>query len=96
MYQRLGGFYRNIFSADAHPSLILAHGARHLEESFTRTVIPEPKAETDYSYAQEDRSAGAECREWLADNRKTALLAEVGVGTIDQALLGLLPRRHQS
>lgn len=33
---------------------------------------------------------------WLLDGRKRALLAHVGVGTIDQALLGVLPVRHQS
>src|SRR5690606_14950362 len=38
----------------------------------------------------------AECAAWLADSRKKALLADVGVGTIDQALLGVLPVRHQS
>ncbi len=32
---------------------------------------------------------------WLI-NRKKALLAELGIGTIDQALLGILPSRHQS
>lgn len=94
MYQRLGGHYRALFPPDSHPSLILAHGARHLEESFTASVVPEPNADPDY--AREDPTGGAECRAWLADSRKTALLAEVGVGTIDQALLGVLPRRHQA
>src|SRR5207253_1942548 len=33
---------------------------------------------------------------WMRDSRKKAFLAEAGVGTIDQALLGVLPIRHQS
>ena len=41
-------------------------------------------------------SATAYCNAWLADNRKKALLADVGVGTLDQALLAVLPARHQS
>ncbi len=41
-------------------------------------------------------SAGAYCNQWLADSRKKSLLADVGVGTIDQALLAVLPARHQS
>ncbi len=32
--------------------------------------------------------------EWLADNRRRALLATVGVGSIDQALLSALPTKH--
>ncbi len=39
---------------------------------------------------------GLDVAGWLADSRKKALLAEVGVGTIDQGLLAVLPSRHQS
>jgi CRISPR-associated endonuclease/helicase Cas3 len=31
---------------------------------------------------------------WIADDRRKAFLAEIGVGTIDQALLAVLPSRH--
>ena len=41
-------------------------------------------------------AATAFCNAWLADSRKKALLADVGVGTLDQALLAVLPARHQS
>lgn len=94
MYRRLSGYYRALYPPDARPSLVLAHGSRHLEERFTASVVPEPRF--DHDQAVGDPGAGAECRAWLADHRKVALLAEVGVGTIDQALLGVLPRRHQS
>ena len=43
-----------------------------------------------------ETTAEAHCNAWLADNRKKALLADVGVGTIDQVLLAILPARHQS
>jgi len=33
---------------------------------------------------------------WARDSRKKVLLAQLGVGTIDQALLAVLPVRHQS
>lgn len=39
---------------------------------------------------------GQSATEWLQDSRKRALLAGVGIGTIDQALLGMLPVRHQA
>jgi CRISPR-associated endonuclease/helicase Cas3 len=41
-----------------------------------------------------DDAASDHCTAWLADRRKKALLAQVGVGTIDQALLGVLPAKH--
>ena len=41
-------------------------------------------------------AGGALCAQWLADNRKKALLSPCGVGTIDQALLAVLKTRHQA
>ena len=52
---------------------------------------------TDGSYGiKEHDSASSHCTAWLADSRKKALLAHIGVGTIDQALLGILAAKHQS
>jgi CRISPR-associated endonuclease/helicase Cas3 len=96
MYTRLGKAYRQLFGADARPSLVLAHGARHLSEEFRSSVgLPESAPATP-SYSEDEEPAEAYCSAWLADSRKKALLAEVGVGTLDQALLGVLPARHQS
>ncbi len=36
------------------------------------------------------------CAEWLASDRRRSLLADVGVGTVDQALLAALPVKFQS
>jgi CRISPR-associated endonuclease/helicase Cas3 len=41
-----------------------------------------------------DDAASDHCTVWLADHRKKALLAQAGVGTIDQALLAVLPAKH--
>ncbi|MHC1625779.1 MAG: CRISPR-associated helicase Cas3' [Methanoculleaceae archaeon] len=65
---------------DGRPSLILAHSAR---EQIGFLNSSQPQREDDATF-------------WLYDNRKKALLAHVGVGTIDQALIGILPHRHQS
>ncbi|WP_440998106.1 CRISPR-associated helicase Cas3' [Arhodomonas sp. SL1] len=94
MYRRMGQHYRRFFRTEDQPSLVLSHGARQLNDTFQASIVPEPNVDRPYG-AGED-SAGAACRSWFADTRKKALLAEVGVGTIDQALLGVLPRRHQS
>ena len=95
MYKRMSDVYHHLYEQGSQPSLILAHGGRNLSELFTESVGLS-KQEKDKDYDQDDCSASTYCNQWLADNRKKALLADVGVGTIDQALLGVLPARHQS
>ena len=102
MYKRLGDVYRKFYQASNNPSLILAHGARELSKDFQDSVIlaTQQTPDSDYLHGgkEEDQelSATAYCNAWLADSRKKALLADVGVGTLDQALLAVLPSRHQS
>ena len=95
MYQRLSKSYRSLFQGEPKPSLVLAHGASKLSEDFQETIQLSGQ-QSDRSYQKDDQSASAYCNQWLADGRKKALLADVGVGTIDQALLAVLPARHQS
>ncbi len=96
MYARLSDVYRQLYSSKTNPSLVLAHSARNLSDQFRQSLLPEidhPESE----YASSDAPpASVHCSQWFADSRKKALLAELGVGTIDQALLGILPSRHQS
>ena len=103
MYQRLSKVYSKFYQFDKNqPSLILAHGARELSESFRESLILSEQAlhDSDYQTGKHEKdqelSATAYCNAWLADSRKKALLADVGVGTLDQALLAVLPARHQS
>lgn len=95
MYERMAKSYKSLYAAESRPSLVLAHGARKLSKAFQDSIFL-PEQDQDSNYDQEDFSASAYCNQWLADNQKKALLADVGVGTIDQALLGVLPARHQS
>jgi CRISPR-associated endonuclease/helicase Cas3 len=94
MYVRMAECYRRLFCPDQHPSLILAHGSRHLSTAFRQSILPIGSGSD--TYGGEEPTGSAECAAWLADNRKKALLADAGVGTIDQALLSILPCRHQS
>lgn len=96
MYERLCKAYRRLYTDDAMPSLVLAHGARHLSEAFRKSLSLPDNTESQQKYDRHDESVEALCSAWLADSRKKALLAEVGVGTLDQALLAVLPARHQS
>ncbi len=86
--------YQRLFDASAEPSIVLAHSARHLSKAFMNSITDSSQEQAEYERNEE--TATAQCAAWLADNRKKALLADVGVGTLDQALLAILPSRFQS
>jgi CRISPR-associated endonuclease/helicase Cas3 len=92
MYARIAGVYDRLFAGNAN--LVLAHGHKALVEEFAASVLRPGTEEADAS--QQDESATARCTAWLADHNKRALLAQAGVGTIDQALMAALQCRHQS
>lgn len=94
MYTRMGEAYRRLYDDEATPSLVLSHGSRHLSKGFRSSIglsVQDPVGS-----AETEASAAVYCNEWIADNRKKALFASVGVGTVDQALLAVLPARHQT
>ena len=86
--------YQRLF--DEEPGLVLTHGASRLVQASAARdgVLPDAPNEGDYDQAE--TSAANLRAAWIGDHRKKALLADLGVGTIDQALLGVLPSRHQS
>src|SRR5690606_20820134 len=92
MYGRVADVYQSLFDQDT--DLVLAHGNRELVERFAASVVPADQAEMDID--QCDETASARCAAWLADHNKRALLAQAGVGTIDQVLLGVWHSKHQS
>ncbi len=90
MYKRVRAIYKKLFQDDADPSLVLAHSSGPM------VLKMEKNTRLDHGYGGDESSATQDCAAWFSDNRKKALLAHVGVGTIDQALLSILPVRHQS
>jgi CRISPR-associated endonuclease/helicase Cas3 len=103
MYERLSVSYRRLFEDAATPSLVLAHGKRALHEGFRHSIleatvhdgVPAEASGRAKPETPADLSASAACMAWIADDRRKAFLADVGVGTIDQAILGVLPSRFQ-
>jgi len=91
MYRRVGQVYRRLYADHARPAIVLAHAARQLVEAFRLSQRP-----ADAPYSPGEDTASLLCHSWLADSQKKSLLADVGVGSIDQALLAVLPARHQS
>ena len=101
MFARLAAAYRHLFSGKDQPSIALAHGARDMHEGFRAAMtrggrIECPYSDTGKSDEGSETTASAACAAWIADDRRRAFLADAGAGTIDQALLAVLPSRHQS
>ncbi|MDV2482237.1 CRISPR-associated helicase Cas3' [Methanoculleus sp. Wushi-C6] len=93
MYRRFTEKYRQFFVDGEHPSLLLSHSARNLSNLWRQSIGPQ----TDKVASPPGEEAGSvECAAWLSDNRKKSLLADIGVGTIDQALMAVMPLHHQS
>lgn len=81
MFRRVRVFCESLFDGEDPGTLVLSHGAAHMSESFRELRL---------------NSGSAIVTEWLGDNRKKSLLAQIGVGTVDQALISVLPKFHAS
>lgn len=84
MFKRTLDFLRSQ-GTDRELDLQLLHGAKLLNDTFQNLHLS----------GIHDPTTGGEVRagEWFT-NKKRALLSEYGVGTVDQALLPILPVRH--
>jgi CRISPR-associated endonuclease/helicase Cas3 len=87
MYARLGEIHRRLYAPEARPNLVLAHGQAKWNEDFLASI----GADAEAVISEGDVSAF--CNAWVADDRRKAFFADVGVGTIDQAFLGVLKKK---
>lgn len=103
MFERIEKFMPTLYdkSADEQPSLVLAHGSKNMNETFRNLVANADSSISLKNSAQNARNEAtgdeisSQCHAWFASSNKRALLANIGVGTIDQALLAALPKKHQ-
>ena len=72
-------------------AIALAHGGAQWVEGFG-------KQSKFASQEQDDGALTASLRasSWINDHRKRALIAQIGVGTVDQALLAILKAKHNA
>jgi CRISPR-associated endonuclease/helicase Cas3 len=97
LYRRLEARYRRMFATGgATPSLVLAHSSRDINTAFQASIGNGFDARYGAGKDPQDQAAEAHCAAFIAEDRKKTFLAQVGVGTLDQALLGVLPVRHQA
>lgn len=83
MFTRAAGVVGRMFQGKH--SVTLAHGRAGLSVEFN-----------DLVGQATDGAGDIVCSTWLADSRRRALLADVGIGTIDQALLSVLPTKFST
>jgi len=102
MFPRVAGVLPAMFAGP--PSLVLAHSsarlAQQLQQQGASKVFDGAEGKTNNlaEEATDERGRGdtatRHATAWLSDSAKKALLAPVGVGTLDQALLAALPANH--
>jgi len=70
-------------------NMVLAHGKARWNPLFEEL---RKKGWSNANFQYEE--AGVQCAQWLAKSRKRVFLGQIGVCTIDQILLSVLPVRH--
>lgn len=87
MFERVEAF---AIKAYGHANVVLAHGKRDFNAGFQRLV-----ERGQHRTRQGDEEASLQCAAWLASSRKRVFLGQIGVCTVDQVLLSVLPVRHK-
>ncbi len=87
MLKRLQEVADKLFEGGAN--VVLAHGKSRLNSDFEKILA------NSRLTAQGAEEAAVQCSEWLGASKKRAFLGQIGVCTIDQVLLSVLPVRHQ-
>ena len=88
MHDRVTEFLKGRYPGQV-ANLPLVHSHALLDDDYRETVVDGP------IYDDENGDEGrVVAQRWFVENKKQALLAQFGVGTIDQALLSVLQTKH--
>ena len=69
---------------------VLAHGRARFQQGFInlrQAALSQP--------AQGEEEARVQCARWLAESKKRVFLGQIGICTVDQVLVSVLPVRHK-
>lgn len=86
MFSRVSKVANALF---ADPSVVLAHGKSKL-------ALALHEAKPDKNYDGGEQTASNHASAWLRTSTRQALLADIGVGTVDQAMMAALAVKFQS
>jgi len=77
----------------AHSNLLLAHGKARFNEAF---IDLKRIGSGDFSQDRvQETEATVQCSQWLSQSRKRVFLGQMGVCTVDQVLISVLPVKHK-
>ena len=71
-------------------NVVLAHGRARFQQKFINlreAVRPQT--------CQDDNEAWVQCAQWLSESKKRVFLGQIGICTVDQVLVSVLPIRHK-
>ncbi|MFJ5218727.1 CRISPR-associated endonuclease Cas3'' [Streptomyces sp. NPDC088354] len=92
LYGRVAAFGRDNLVGDA--ALTLLHGSADLNDQYTPDGEPEPRTLTD-DHKMDQGRASVSAGRWLRTHGR-GMLAPLSVGTVDQALMAVLPMRFNA
>lgn len=87
MFERVEAFATRVYG---QANVVLAHGKRDFNAGFQQ-LVERGQRHT----RQGEVEASVQCAAWLASSRKRVFLGQIGVCTVDQVLLSVLPVRHK-
>lgn len=96
LFGRVERFADRTRSPDADLALVLAHGARRFHRDFRRVLAKRGRRAYEHASAGipgDAPPAEVTAPSWLQSSKRS-LLAPVGLGTVDQAMLGAMAVRH--
>lgn len=85
MFERMELIANHLFS---HPNLILSHGNAKFHQGFQAIKLRGQSV-------QGVEEAWGQCCEWLSVSNKRVFLGQIGICTIDQVLISVLPVKHR-
>lgn len=87
---RLLAIAERFFVQPEFAAIALIHGGAQWVEGFGK--------QSNFAQEKDDGTLTASLRasSWINDHRKRALIAQIGVGTVDQALLAILKAKHNA
>ena len=88
---RLLAIAERFFVQPEFAAIALVHGGAQWVEGFGKQSKFAPQENDDGALTASLRASS-----WINDHRKRALIAQIGVGTVDQALLAILKTKHNA
>ncbi len=90
MLKRLIEVSENIYE---ETDLVLAHGKARFNDLFID--LKESSKSNPSQDSEHELEASIQCSQWLGQSRKRVFLGQIGVCTIDQVLISVLPVKHR-